>query len=53
MDERTRKLTQLDQVNSVANTDLLYLVSNGVSYAVTAEVLFRAFEAWEAASNTP
>jgi hypothetical protein len=39
MNGRAEKLTELDAVNSVSNADVLYLVSNGVSYQVNLAVI--------------
>jgi hypothetical protein len=39
MDNRALKLTELPVANSVSNSDLSYLVSNGTSYAVNVATL--------------
>ena len=38
-DNRASKLTELPQTNAISNTDLFYVVSNGVSLAVNAAIL--------------
>jgi sulfur transfer complex TusBCD TusB component (DsrH family) len=41
MDERAMKLTELPQIttNNITEADLIYLVQNGVSYAVNVAAL--------------
>lgn len=36
---RSEKLSELPAANSVGNSDILYLVSNGISYQVNVQVL--------------
>jgi hypothetical protein len=52
MASRASKLSDLDVANTVANSDLLYLVSNNQSFAVSAQTLFEAFKTWLAQQDT-